>query len=160
MFMSYPLPTDSEAMWEKHRCACGHFALAVALECQVADVVPFFPQLAEGKNWVSTKTMGDALRLAQRPVFRSAGPWPKRGVVLIQGLGSWMRPEVPYVARLSRTHWVATVAEGGLFMLADVNHPEGWLSLADWEESILKPMLDGWKATGWEVSRGYEVHCL
>lgn len=154
------LPTDSEAMWEKHRCACGHFALAVALGTNVADVVPFFPQLQEGKNWVSTKTMGDALRLARRPVFRAAGPWPKRGVVLIQGLGSWMEQNVPFVARLTRTHWVATVSSGDVRLIADVNQPDGWLRLDAWEESILRPILAQWKATGWEVNRGYEVNQL
>jgi hypothetical protein len=136
----------------QHGASCGHFALAAAFGVDVPDVLRFFPP---GQGWCSVRTMEDALTRSSR-IWRPCPSVPKQGVMLVQGLGSWMKPKVPFAARLSRTHWVAVApAETGA-AIADVNGTH-WIPRELWETTILHSVLVNWKATGWAVHRSYTV---
>jgi hypothetical protein len=151
------LPSDMEEMGEAFGAACGHYALAAALGVQVETVLPWFPQLEDGKRWVSKTTMEAALKAARARWRYRGQDWPRVGVVLVQGLGRWMEKQVPWVARLSRTHWIAVRRHDDIRAIADVNLPGEWLTWHQWEEGVMKPILEGWKGTGWNVARSYEV---
>lgn len=134
--------------------ACGHFAFAASHGLLVRDVFHYFPGLREGKSWCSVRTIEQALNATGKP-WRSVGAgWPVWGLVIVQALGPWMKPGVPFGARLSRTHWIATADNGAL--IADAN-ADSWLPRSDWEKLVLEHMLVRWRAEGWEVKRGYEV---
>jgi len=132
--------------------ACGHFALAASLGLNVMDVVQNFPGLSEGKSWCSVNTMERALQTASVKWQAVGVRWPAVGVVIVQGIGSWMKPGVPFGARLSRTHWIAVKGD----LVADANAAR-WLTRAEWGRTVLHEMLGRWRAEGWEVKRGYEV---
>lgn len=145
-------PKDMNEASEAVGAACGHFALAASLGCNVMEVVRYFPGLREGKSWCSVKTMQEALRISGTKWRMVGAGWPGAGLVIMQGLGPWMNPGVPFGARLSRTHWIAVHG----VRVADAN-ADDWLLRSHWEKIVLSEMLLRWGAEGWEVKRGYEV---
>lgn len=152
-------PSDMTEANRQVGAACGHFALAASLGSNVMDVVKYFPSLLERKSWCSVKTMEIALALTGAKWKAVGAGWPARGPMIVQGLGPWMKKGVPFAARLTRTHWIATVCTDparGRFVVADANG-EDWLPFYVWETTILADMLKRWGAEGWEVKRGYEV---
>jgi len=149
-------PPDMAEANEAAGAACGQFAFAASLLRNVEDVLQYFPGLREGKSWCSVKTIEQALTMTGTKWQAVGAGWPGWGLAIVQGLGPWMKPGVPFGARLSRTHWVATCVSYGERMIADANAPT-WLTLAEWERGPLARILVRWKAEGWEVKRGYEV---
>lgn len=138
---------------EQHGASCGHFALAAALGVDLPEVLGFLP---DGQSWCSVRTMEDALRRTGK-LWRCQGEI-RQGIMLVQGLGSWMGAGVPFAARLARTHWVAVAPsdEGSGSMIADANGTH-WVPIETWEQTILKTILAKWKATGWEIKAAYTI---
>lgn len=148
----FPFPEDMAEVNEAAGATCGHFAFAAALALNVIDVIKHFPGLREGKVWCSVKTIEEACRLAGIKWWDAGVGWPEHGLVIVQGLGPWMNKGVPFGARLARTHWVATHCGN----VADCNATE-WMPRKQWEETVLPDILREWRATGWEVKRGYAM---
>jgi len=149
-------PSDAVELANEGKAACGQAALAAALGWSVAQVLPLFEKQGTGL-WVSEKRMEMAIALTGSVFIRNAG-WPNSmTVLLIQGLGSWMKPGLPIGARNSRTHWVATVCDDEAHQwVYDINIGD-WLPRAMWETNALKPILEHWKTTSWQIRQGYII---
>lgn len=134
-------PTDMEFANEHFGAMCGHGALAAALGVPVLHVMPLFDKA----GWVNIPGMKAAIQHAGR-AYRKAPRPPERGVavVLVQFLGSWMEPQVPFAARCAHRHWVAV----NDMRVWDVNRPE-WISTAEWLAWL--PTIYGRGVTGHEI---------
>lgn len=149
-------PADLLTFLEAESCACGHAALAAAMGRDVAGVLRPFLESAHGL-WVNEPQMKaaiESLGWGWRQLSLST-IWPSRmSLVLIQGLGSWMNPGVPWGARNARTHWVASTntTDAGAWVY-DINCGE-WVPHAEWQSRALPEILRSWKAEKWDFRAG------
>jgi hypothetical protein len=142
----YILP-DFEITEERDGVACGHGALAAALERPLLTVLDALPEGA-----VNLPQMKLALlRCGRSHVHVQYGWMPDAretpSLVLLQFLGSWMQPEVHPAARCRYRHWVARCGD----WIFDINAAT-WLPFTEWEEFLRINVLPH-RATGYEVFR-------
>lgn len=143
-------PDDAYRLAGHGKAACGHAALAAALQCHVRDIMHAFP----GPGlWVNDARMKQALATLEVEHYevgsKSLNQWSVRW---LQGLGSWMRPGVPMGARNQRTHWVAS--HDGL--IYDIN-ADSWLPAEVWQTQVLPDILEVWKTDTFEVRKTFVV---
>lgn len=148
--LAHTCPDDAYRLAEQGMAACGHAALAAALQCHVRDIMHAFP---EPGLWVNDARMKQALATLEVEHYeigsKALDQWSVRW---LQGLGSWMRPGVPMGARNQRTHWVAS-HEG---LIYDIN-ADSWLPAEVWRTQILPDLLEVWKTDTYEVRKTFVV---
>lgn len=148
--LAHTCPDDAYRLAEQGMAACGHAALAAALQCHVRDIIHAFP----GPGlWVNDARMKQSLLTLKVEHYevgsKALDQWSVRW---LQGLGSWMRPGVPMGARNQRTHWVAS-HEG---LIYDIN-ADSWLPSEVWRSQILPDLLEVWKTDTYEVRKTFVV---
>ena len=151
----FTTPDDAHALAVAGSCACGHAALAAALGRNVTDILTAFLVQGDGL-WVNERRMTNAIQYSGA----SCKPCPAweatPSVVMIQGLGSWMRPGVPMGARNQRSHWIAAAKVEGDQWVYDINDDD-WLPLPVWRATTLSRLLKHWKTESWEVRATFAV---
>ena len=122
----------------------------------IAEVLRPFLESAHGL-WVNERQMKaaiESLGWGWRQLSLST-IWPSRlSLVLMQGLGSWMNPGVPWGARNARTHWVAVTntTDAGPWVY-DINLGK-WAPHALWQSEVLPEILKAWKSEKWDFRAG------
>lgn len=88
--------------------------------------------------------------------------WPHYGLARIQWEGPWTAPGVPMRVRYRQTHWVGSAhhkGDIGVFDINCINNGNGWVSLRDWETTIVPHLIAQYpRADGkWHITHAIEV---
>jgi hypothetical protein len=145
--LTLKVPDDAYQMAESGKCACGHAALAAALQIDVEDVMPYFTGAG---LWVNEARMIQAIRGMSFEAEKTDQLWSTPRVIMLQGMGSWMLPGVPMGARNQRSHWVAAAMVDGVKLIYDINSNE-WMPVATWRSQVMDKLLALWKSDRYEV---------
>lgn len=144
-------PPDIAQAYCDWRCNCGPAAFAAVIRKPAMCVQRFFPMFPN-RPWTNEGKMAMALNMVPINHRRIRG-LPKYGLVLLQIVGPWCRPEVNVKAKYTKTHWCGISGD----MVYDVN-ADGWISKAEWGETIRPAILEANKrSTGFTIIRGFEV---
>lgn len=143
-------PTDMQKMSDEQGCACGHGALAAAIDTSVFLAWTVCLKW-HNKSWVSESVMRMALDLSERKwTQHPACLLPSNGVVQIQWIGPWTQPNRPRIERMRYRHWIA-VRDGYVW---DANL-EMWVTRKVWEDWL--PEIMPKNCTGWEPCSSFEI---
>lgn len=140
---------DAERAHYEWGCNCGPAAIAAICGLTLDEVRPFMGEF-ESKGYTNPTLMCQTLtRIGVKweggligVKVRGLGgrpPWPYYGLARVQWEGPWTDPGVPARARYRYTHWVGTCRgddDTGIFDVNAMNGATGWVSEADWAETI------------------------
>ena len=148
----------AHAVWGAN---CGPGALAAIMGMTLDDVRPHLLGF-DAKRYTNPSMMNDALRSIGRPWKKIGAAWPGYGLVRVQWEGPWTDPGVPMVARYRYTHWIGAETGRNSIGVFDINclaNGTGWCALADWSETIVPWLLEGYPhATGkWHLTHAIEI---
>jgi hypothetical protein len=128
------VPVDIEEANAECGANCGPAALAAVLGVDVSDVMGAFPQFPD-RTYTNASDMGRALEHEGYSFEVQKHALPKKGVSLIQFVGSWGDASSSNSSALKRTHWIAVDRD----LVFDLNWGS-WLTLRAWEFGVL-PMF-------------------
>ena len=116
----------------------------------------------DAKRYTNPTMMNDVLRAIGVPWRKIGAAWPQYGLVRVQWEGPWTEPGVPMPARYRYTHWIGAAhrnGEIGVFDINCMNNGAGWVSLADWSETIAPHLIAQYpRANGkWHITHAIEV---
>ena len=148
----------AHAVWGAN---CGPGSLAAIMGMTLDDVRPHLLGF-DAKRYTNPSMMNDALRSIGRPWKKIGAAWPGYGLVRVQWEGPWTDPGVPMVARYRYTHWIGAEIGRNSIGVFDINclaNGTGWCALADWSETIVPWLLEGYpRATGkWHLTNAIEI---
>lgn len=151
---------------------CGPVALAAILDLTLDEVRPHMGDF-ERKHYTNPTLMLAALRSLKaefcclRRTEGAVWDWPHYGLCRVQWEGPWTAPGVPQRVRYRHTHWIGVCTADlnrpdpvGIFDINCLNNGLGWVSLIDWQATLVPSLLEHCepKANGkWHLTHVIEI---